>query len=105
MGPRRVHRTDEPAGGGNADPKRPYPGARKAARNNVSFEEVDAARLCRLLQVLASQHSALLLGITSDGGAFALTFLLGNVREKRYTETAEGFDSLVQEWLDYLEGA
>lgn len=80
---------------------KPMPGGAATSIKRVSYREVDTTKLVQLLEVCTHSGGAVLFGITSDGGAFALTFFAGNDRKKVYAPDVEALEAILEEWSDY----
>ena len=79
------------------------PGSSKGSGSRVSYLDCDAKLLCECLDAFVRARGAVLFGLTSDGGVFAVTFFIADAREKRYYhDVGEMIDGL-KEWVAYAQ--
>jgi len=76
---------------------------RAAAAGDASYSTADWTALIALVEALAREQGALRLGVTRDGGAYALGVYLGDDYATEYIKPAEDFsaaiDEIAQVWL------
>lgn len=67
-------------------------------RRSFSFKEIDAEDIGRFVQRATSQGLAVILGVTSDGGACSVTILDGDERIREWPSSKDEWDGL-HTWL------
>ncbi len=81
---------------------KPFPGSSPTSIKRTQYREVDAAKVLEVIERATAGGNAVLFGVTGDGGAFAVTFFIGDVRKKVYAPSVEEFEVLLDEWIDYF---
>lgn len=66
-------------------------------RDFVEWEQLSDAAISGLVRAAAKDGRAVILGITSDGGAFSVTILDGDQRIREWPRSSEEFEDLA-EW-------
>jgi len=76
---------------------------RAAAAGEASFDAIDWIPVVALVEALVYEQGALRIGLTRDGGAFALGVYLGDDYATEYIKPAEDFETAMDEiaaaWL------
>lgn len=76
---------------------------RSQAAGQASYDAADWGAIIALVGALAENQGALRLGLTRDGGAFALGIYLGDDYATEYVKPAEDFETALDEiaaaWL------
>src|SRR4051794_20011852 len=68
------------------------------ARRSFSFKDIDAEDIGRFAQRATSQGLAIILGVTSDGGACSVTILDGDERIREWPSSLDDWNGL-HTWL------
>jgi hypothetical protein len=58
-----------------------------------------------LVRVVVAGGGGVLFSRTSDGGAFSITFFMGDERRKVYTPGALDIDETLREWITFFSSA
>lgn len=73
---------------------------RGRARRGFSWSEIDPDDLGKFVQFVTSKGLAVILGVTSDGGAGSVTILDGDKRLREWPSSKNDFDELYTALVD-----
>src|SRR5690242_15489606 len=70
----------------------------RSSRTPFQWSDIDASLIGEFVQLVTSHGSAVICGVTSDGGALSITILDGDERIKDWPATVDEFVAIV-DWL------